>query len=89
MLVYVACQHRISQCSPVLSTQDFLNEMSQKDKKVDSLVKMGFPEDEAALAITRCGVISEPFFSMPLYLPKIPQQNKHQFPTFGARATLL
>ncbi|XP_008677397.1 DNA cytosine methyltransferase Zmet 3 isoform X1 [Zea mays] len=55
MLVYVACQHRISQCSPVLSTQDFLNEMSQKDKKVDSLVKMGFPEDEAALAITRCG----------------------------------
>ncbi|ONL92805.1 DNA (cytosine-5)-methyltransferase DRM2 [Zea mays] len=29
--------------------------MSQKDKKVDSLVKMGFPEDEAALAITRCG----------------------------------
>ncbi|PWZ57918.1 DNA (cytosine-5)-methyltransferase DRM2 [Zea mays] len=35
--------------------EDFLNEMSQKDKKVDSLVKMGFPEDEAALAITRCG----------------------------------
>ncbi|CAN6374415.1 unnamed protein product [Urochloa humidicola] len=29
--------------------------MSQKDEKVDSLVKMGFPEDEAAMAVTRCG----------------------------------
>ncbi|OQU93413.1 DNA (cytosine-5)-methyltransferase DRM2 isoform X1 [Sorghum bicolor] len=35
--------------------EDFLHEMSQKDNKIDSLVKMGFPEDEAALAITRCG----------------------------------
>uniref|UniRef100_A0A804RF73 DNA (cytosine-5-)-methyltransferase n=1 Tax=Zea mays TaxID=4577 RepID=A0A804RF73_MAIZE len=35
--------------------EDFLHEMSRKDEKVDSLVKMGFPEDEAALAITRCG----------------------------------
>ncbi|KAK8446986.1 hypothetical protein SEVIR_9G574800v4 [Setaria viridis] len=35
--------------------EDFLNEMSQKDEKVDSLVKMGFPEDEATMAITRCG----------------------------------
>ncbi|CAD6238986.1 unnamed protein product [Miscanthus lutarioriparius] len=35
--------------------EDFLHEISQTDEKVDSLVKMGFPEDEAALAITRCG----------------------------------
>ncbi|WVZ60270.1 hypothetical protein U9M48_010317 [Paspalum notatum var. saurae] len=37
------------------SDEDFLNEMSQKDEKIDSLVKMGFPEDEATMAITRCG----------------------------------
>ncbi|CAD6201595.1 unnamed protein product [Miscanthus lutarioriparius] len=36
--------------------EDFLHEMSHKDDKIDSLVKMGFPEDEAALAITRCGL---------------------------------
>ncbi|CAD6232048.1 unnamed protein product [Miscanthus lutarioriparius] len=35
--------------------EDFLHEISQTDEKVDSLVKMGFPEDEAGLAITRCG----------------------------------
>ncbi|XP_062217067.1 DNA (cytosine-5)-methyltransferase DRM2-like [Phragmites australis] len=35
--------------------EDFLHEMSQKDEKVESLVKMGFPEDEATMAITRCG----------------------------------
>ncbi|EES00541.1 DNA (cytosine-5)-methyltransferase DRM2 [Sorghum bicolor] len=35
--------------------EDFLHEMSQTDEKVYSLVKMGFPEDEAALAVTRCG----------------------------------
>ncbi|KAL6645398.1 hypothetical protein ACP70R_017006 [Stipagrostis hirtigluma subsp. patula] len=29
--------------------------MSQKDKKVESLVNMGFPEDEAKMAVTRCG----------------------------------
>lgn len=37
------------------SDEDFLNEMSQKDEKVNSLVKMGFPEDEITMAITRCG----------------------------------
>jgi hypothetical protein len=37
------------------------------DEKVDSLVKMGFPEDEAALAITRCGVLSEPLFHASLF----------------------
>ncbi|XP_066344396.1 DNA (cytosine-5)-methyltransferase DRM2-like [Miscanthus floridulus] len=36
--------------------KDFLHEMSHKDDKIDSLVKMGFPEDEATLAITRCGL---------------------------------
>ncbi|KAL6649059.1 hypothetical protein ACP70R_013283 [Stipagrostis hirtigluma subsp. patula] len=35
--------------------EDFLQEMSQKDQKVESLVNMGFPEDEAKMAITRCG----------------------------------
>ncbi|CAL4920350.1 unnamed protein product [Urochloa decumbens] len=35
--------------------EDFLHEMSRKDEKVESLVKMGFPEDEAAMAVTRCG----------------------------------
>ncbi|KAL6593890.1 hypothetical protein ACP70R_048791 [Stipagrostis hirtigluma subsp. patula] len=35
--------------------EDFLQEMSQKDEKVESLVNMGFPEDEAKMAITRCG----------------------------------
>jgi len=66
MLVYVACQ-LYSKCFLVLSTQDFLHEISQTDEKVDSLVKMGFPEDEAALAITRCGVLSEPLFRAPLF----------------------
>ena len=41
MLVYVACQ-LYSQCFSVLSSQDFLHEMSHKDDKIDSLVKMGF-----------------------------------------------
>lgn len=66
MLVYVACQ-LYSQFFPVLCTQDFLHEMSQKDEKVDSLVKMGFPKGEAALAITRCGVFSEPLFHASLF----------------------
>uniref|UniRef100_A0A453KZV7 DNA (cytosine-5-)-methyltransferase n=1 Tax=Aegilops tauschii subsp. strangulata TaxID=200361 RepID=A0A453KZV7_AEGTS len=35
---------------------DFLREMSEKDNKIKSLVDMGFPEDEANMAITRCGV---------------------------------
>jgi len=66
MLVCVPSQ-LYSQCFPVLSTQDFLHEMSQTDEKVYSLVKMGFPEDEAALAVTRCGVLSEPLFRAPLF----------------------
>lgn len=36
--------------------EDFLREMSQKDKKINSLVGMGYPKDEANIAITRCGV---------------------------------
>ncbi|XP_062209587.1 DNA (cytosine-5)-methyltransferase DRM2-like isoform X2 [Phragmites australis] len=35
--------------------EDFLQETSQKDEKVKSLLKMGFPEDEATMALTRCG----------------------------------
>ncbi|OEL24745.1 DNA (cytosine-5)-methyltransferase DRM2 [Dichanthelium oligosanthes] len=34
---------------------DFMQEMSQRDKKVESLVSFGFPEGEAKMAITRCG----------------------------------
>ncbi|WVZ55975.1 hypothetical protein U9M48_006568, partial [Paspalum notatum var. saurae] len=34
---------------------DFLQELSQKDKKIESLVRMGFPEDEAEMAVVRCG----------------------------------
>ncbi|KAG8084760.1 hypothetical protein GUJ93_ZPchr0010g9237 [Zizania palustris] len=33
--------------------QGFLQEMSQKDEKITSIVSMGFPEDEAKMAITR------------------------------------
>ncbi|KAG8083389.1 hypothetical protein GUJ93_ZPchr0015g6923 [Zizania palustris] len=36
--------------------QGFLQEMSQKDEKIKSIVSMGFPEDEAKMAITRCGL---------------------------------
>jgi hypothetical protein len=46
-----------SQCFPVLFLQDFLNEMSQTDEKVNFLVNMGFPKDEATMAITRCGML--------------------------------
>nr|CAB3445550.1 unnamed protein product [Digitaria exilis] len=35
--------------------EDFLHEMSQKDDKVNTLVNLGFPEDEATMAVTRCG----------------------------------
>ncbi|KAI5002508.1 hypothetical protein ZWY2020_027158 [Hordeum vulgare] len=38
------------------SDEDFLREMSEKDEKINSLVDMGFSEDEANMAITRCGV---------------------------------
>ncbi|KAG8083429.1 hypothetical protein GUJ93_ZPchr0015g6878 [Zizania palustris] len=36
--------------------QGFLQEMSQKDEKIKSIVSMGFPKDEAKMAITRCGL---------------------------------
>ncbi|CAM0951710.1 unnamed protein product [Alopecurus aequalis] len=36
--------------------EGFLLEMSEKDKKFNSLVDMGYPEDEANMAITICGV---------------------------------
>jgi hypothetical protein len=31
--------------------------MSQTDDKVNFLVNMGFPKDEATMAITRCGML--------------------------------
>lgn len=36
--------------------EDFLQELAEKDKKIKSLLHMGFLEDEANVAITRCGV---------------------------------
>lgn len=38
--------------------QDFLQGLSQKDEKIESLVRMGFPKDEAEMAIVRCGMLS-------------------------------
>uniref|UniRef100_A0A0A9D9D0 UBA domain-containing protein n=1 Tax=Arundo donax TaxID=35708 RepID=A0A0A9D9D0_ARUDO len=35
--------------------EEFLKELSQKDEKVESLLRMGFAEAEAKMAITRCG----------------------------------
>ncbi|EER95283.1 DNA (cytosine-5)-methyltransferase DRM2 [Sorghum bicolor] len=35
--------------------EDFLQGLSQKDEKIESLVRMGFPKDEAEMAIVRCG----------------------------------
>ncbi|XP_047061471.1 DNA (cytosine-5)-methyltransferase DRM2-like isoform X2 [Lolium rigidum] len=35
--------------------EDFLQELSVKDKKINLLLEMGFPEDETNVAITRCG----------------------------------
>ncbi|RLN25340.1 DNA cytosine methyltransferase Zmet 3 [Panicum miliaceum] len=35
--------------------EEFMQEMSQMDKKVESLVSFGFPESKATTAITRCG----------------------------------
>ena len=38
--------------------QDFLQGISQKDEKIKSLVRMGFPKDEAEMAVVRCGMLS-------------------------------
>lgn len=38
--------------------QDFLQENSKRDKKVESLVGMGFAEDMAKMAVTECGMLS-------------------------------
>ena len=40
--------------------QDLLRVMSEKDKKINSLVEKGYAKDEANMAITICG--------MPLFL---------------------
>lgn len=38
--------------------QDFLQGISQRDEKIESLVRMGFPKDEAEMAVVRCGMLS-------------------------------
>ena len=38
--------------------QDFLQSISQKEEKIESLVRMGFPKDEAEMAVVRCGMLS-------------------------------
>ena len=38
--------------------QDFLQSVSQKEEKIESLVRMGFPKDEAEMAVVRCGMLS-------------------------------
>lgn len=40
---------------PDSGDEEFLQEMSERDKKVESLVSMGFPEGEVEMAINRCG----------------------------------
>jgi Holliday junction resolvasome RuvABC DNA-binding subunit len=62
--------------------QDFLQELSENDEKIKSLVSMGFPEDEAKTAITRCGMPLEfaAFTGRDLILPtlgKISQVSMH------------
>ncbi|CAN6301796.1 unnamed protein product [Urochloa humidicola] len=37
------------------SDEDFEQDMPQKDEKIESLVRMGFPKDEAEMAVVRCG----------------------------------
>ena len=38
--------------------QDFLQSISQKEEKIEFLVRMGFPKDEAEMAVVRCGMLS-------------------------------
>ena len=43
--------------------QNFIQKMSELDKKINSLVGMGFAEDEANIAIKRCGMLFLKFLS--------------------------
>jgi hypothetical protein len=55
--------------------QDFLQGISQKDKKIESLVGMGFPEAVAKTAVIRCGMLSIPVaatFLLVLLINKFP-----------------
>ena len=57
--------------------QDFLQGISQKDEKIKSLVRMGFPKDEAEMAVVRCGMLSSEvvanvFLVMLIIINKIP-----------------
>lgn len=38
--------------------QEFLQEISQRDKMIESLVSFAYPEGEVEMAITRCGYVS-------------------------------
>jgi hypothetical protein len=49
--------------------QDFLREMSERDEKINSLVHMGFSEDEANRAITRCGMPPFEIVALMVILP--------------------
>jgi hypothetical protein len=43
--------------------QDFLLQgLSLKEEKIESLVRMGFPKDEAEMAVVRCGMFSSEVF---------------------------
>jgi Holliday junction resolvasome RuvABC DNA-binding subunit len=69
-------------CLSCAFMQDFLQELSENDEKIKSLVSMGFPEDEAKTAITRCGMPLEfaAFTGRDLILPtlgKISQVSMH------------
>ncbi|BAH93069.1 Os05g0313900 [Oryza sativa Japonica Group] len=55
---------------------DFLQELSENDEKIKSLVSMGFPEDEAKTAITRCGNV---------YSANLSDYEDAEFSSFGGR----
>uniref|UniRef100_A0A0D9ZX92 UBA domain-containing protein n=1 Tax=Oryza glumipatula TaxID=40148 RepID=A0A0D9ZX92_9ORYZ len=55
---------------------DFLQELSENDEKIKSLVSMGFPEDEAKMAITRCGNV---------YSANLSDYEDAEFSSFGGR----
>uniref|UniRef100_A0A0D3HHA5 DNA (cytosine-5-)-methyltransferase n=1 Tax=Oryza barthii TaxID=65489 RepID=A0A0D3HHA5_9ORYZ len=75
--------------------EDFLQEMSEKDEKIKSLVSMGFPEDEVMRAITRCGLdasvdllvesIYAPATAGNVYFTNLSDYEDTEFSSFGGR----
>uniref|UniRef100_A0A0E0J5Z3 DNA (cytosine-5-)-methyltransferase n=1 Tax=Oryza nivara TaxID=4536 RepID=A0A0E0J5Z3_ORYNI len=71
------------------------DEMSEKDEKIKSLVSMGFPEDEAMRAITRCGLdasvdllvesIYAPASAGNVYFTNLSDYEDTEFSSFGGR----